>query len=57
MNEYFLIVFTQENMQGIPDNEQISETEDSEKLTDLSVTKEMVKQKMERLKVQITRTR
>ena len=39
LNEYFLTVFTQENMQDIPDSEQILRAEESEKLTDIPVTK------------------
>ena len=44
-NEYFLTVFIQEDMQGILDSEQIFIGEASKKLTDIPVTKEMVKKK------------
>ena len=46
MNEYFLTVFTQENLQDIPDSEEIFEAEEIKKLTDISVTKEIVEQEI-----------
>ena len=49
MTKYFLTLFTQENMQDISDSEQISRAEESDKLTDIPVTKEMV-EKSHRLK-------
>ena len=47
LNEYFFTVFTQENMQDIPDSEQIFRAEESEKLIDITVTKEKVEQEMD----------
>ena len=41
LNEYFLTVLTQENMQDIPNSEQIFRAEESKKLRDIPVTKEM----------------
>ena len=49
MDEYFLTVFTQENMQDISDSEQISRAEESDKLTDIPVTKELVEQEIDKL--------
>ena len=51
MNEYFITVFTQENMQDMSDSEQIFLEEESEKVINISVTKEMVEQEIYRLKI------
>ena len=50
MNEYFLTVFTQENLHDKPDSEQIFVAEESEKLIDIPITKEMIEQEIDRLK-------
>ncbi|MPC48089.1 hypothetical protein E2C01_041854 [Portunus trituberculatus] len=47
MNNYFFTVFTQENMQEIPDSEQIFRAEESKKLTDIHLTREMVEKKID----------
>ena len=45
LNEYFLTVFILENMQDIPNTEQIFRAEQSEKLADTPIAKEMVEKK------------
>ena len=49
MNQYFSTVFTQENMQDILDSEQVFGAEETEKLTDIPVTKELVEQEIDKL--------
>ncbi len=39
MNEYFLTIFAQENMQDLPISEKIFRIEEDEKLTDITITK------------------
>ena len=50
LNEYFLVVFTQEIILDIPNNEQIFRAEKSERMKGIPVTKEIVEQEIDRLK-------
>ena len=50
MNEYFLTVFTQEKVQDIPESEQVFNGEEAEMLTDITITKEIVEQEIDKLK-------
>ena len=50
LNEYFLTVFTQENMQEMPVSEQMFRANDNEKLIDIFINKEIVEQEIDRLK-------
>ena len=50
LNEYFITVFTQENLQDIPVSEQMFRAEENEKLKDITITKEQVEKEIDRLK-------
>ena len=47
LNEYFLTVFTQKNMQGILESKQIFGAEESDRLTDIPITKEIIEQEID----------
>ena len=42
MNYYFLMVFTQETLQDMPESEQVFNREENELMTDITITKEIV---------------
>lgn len=46
MNEHFLTVFTQQNMQELPDSEQGFRAEKNTKLTGIFITKEILEQEI-----------
>ena len=50
MNDYFLTVFTQETLQDMPESEQVFNGEENELLTDITITKEIVEQEIDKLK-------
>ncbi len=50
MSDYFFIVFAQENMQDLPNSDKIFRVEENEKLTDITITKEIVEQEIDKLK-------
>lgn len=55
--EYFLLVFTQENMGDMQDSDEIFRAKQVEKLTDILKTIEMVKAEINGLKnIQVTST-
>lgn len=50
LNDYFLSVFTQENLTTIPERVQVYEGEDNDKLRDVTITRQVVQDEIGRLK-------
>ena len=50
MNYYFLMVFTQETLQDMPESEQVFNGEETEMLTGIAKTKEIVEHEIDKLK-------
>ena len=57
LNRYFLTVFTKERIDNVPDGEQIFRGEETQRLTDIKISREDVNRQVETQNYKGTRTR
>ncbi len=50
LNDYFLSVFTRENLDTVPTGEEVFQGEDKEKLRDVVITRQVIQKEIEKLK-------
>ncbi len=50
LNNYFLSVFTQENLSTLPEGVQVYEGNDNDRLRDVTITRQVVLEEIDRLK-------